>query len=172
MKRLKELCFDYITRPCRSNDGILWIDCPLFCLPFKIYDKVETNTYWYCTCKPFICQKYCHNIDHQRVAKCYNCNINGDCSKLDGHWQHCIRYDCDAWAIRDNLAEICGQLMQDKDNIYNICYTLNKLFTLLFCYWGFGKPDKENYNPYFDQLNVSLPAFVTCRCTWEIHLKK
>ena len=44
MRKLKELCFDYITRPCRSDDGILCIDCPLFCLPFKIYDKVETNT--------------------------------------------------------------------------------------------------------------------------------
>ena len=77
------------------------------------------------------------------MGKCYNCIINGDCSKLDGHWQNCISYDCDACAFRDNLVEICGQLMQDMDNIYNIYYTLNKFFTLLFCYWGFEKPDKE-----------------------------
>ena len=131
MKKLKELCFDYITRPIRSDNGILWFDCPLFCLPFKIYDKVEANAHWYCTCKPFLCQKYHHNIDHLRVAKCYNSNIDGGCSKLDGH---CISHDCDACAFRDNLADICGQLMQDKDNIYNIYYKLNKFFTLLFCY--------------------------------------
>ena len=57
------------------------------------------------------------------MAKCCNCNIDEDRSKLDGHWQHCISYDCDACAFKDNLAEICGQLMQDKDNIYNIYYT-------------------------------------------------
>ena len=102
----------------------------------------------------------------------YNCNINGDCSKLDGQWQHCIRYDCDACAIRDNLAEIFGQLMEDNDNIDNVYYTLKKLFTLPFCYWRFGQPDKEKYNPYFDHLNLSLSAFAACRCTWEIYLKK
>ena len=58
--------------------------------------------------------------------------------------------------------------MQDKDNVYNIYYTLNKFFTLLFCYWGFGQPDKENYYPYFNHLNFSLPAFATCRCTWDV----
>ena len=57
------------------------------------------------------------------MAKCCNCNIDEDRSKLDGHWQHCISYDCDACPFKDNLAEICGQLMQDKDNIYNIYYT-------------------------------------------------
>ena len=45
------------------------------------------------------------------MGKCYNCIINGDCSKLDGHWQNCISYDCDACAFKDNLVEICGQLM-------------------------------------------------------------
>ena len=43
--------------------------------------------------EPFLCQKYCHNIDHRQVGKCYNCNIDGDCLKLDGHWQNCISYD-------------------------------------------------------------------------------
>ena len=75
-----------------------------------------------------------------------------DCWKLDGHWQHCISYGCDACTCRDNLAEICGQLMQDKDNIYSIYYTLSKFFTLLFCYWGFRQPDKKNYDPYFEPL--------------------
>ena len=51
--------------------------------------------------------------------------------------------DCNACAFRYSLVEICGQLMQDMDNIYNIYYTLNKFFTLLFCYWGFEQPDKE-----------------------------
>ena len=84
------------------------------------------------------------------MAKCYTCNTDVDCWKLDGHWQHCISYGCDACTCRDNLAEICGQLMQDKDNIYSIYYTLSKFFTLLFCYWGFRQPDKKNYDPYFE----------------------
>ena len=33
---------------------------------------------------------------------------------------------------------------------FKIIYTLNKFFTLLHCYWGFGQPDKKNYDPFYD----------------------
>ena len=40
------------------EDLTFWSECSLFCLPFKIYDHVETNTFYYCTCEPFYVKKY------------------------------------------------------------------------------------------------------------------
>lgn len=91
-----------------------------------------------------MCVKYCHNPEHQRLPSCYNCAIDGDSSKLDGHWPHCILYNCDACNFRDNLAEICEKLRENPENINNIYYTINKLFTLQQCTWGLGQPDKKN----------------------------
>ena len=91
-----------------------------------------------------MCVKYCHNPEHQRLLSCYNCAIDGDSSKLDGHWQHCILYNCDACNFRDNLAEICEKLRENPENINNIYYAINKLFTLQQCTWGLGQPDKKN----------------------------
>ena len=113
----------------------IWSECFLFCLPLKIYDCVETNAYYYCTCEPFLCEKYSHNPDHERVPNCYNCKISGDCSGLNRYWQHCILYNCDECAFRDNLAEICTELGKGKDNIHIISYTLNK-FSLFFIVIG------------------------------------
>ena len=99
-------CFDYITRPCSRKDITFWKEYSLFCLPFKIYDHVEKNTFQYCTCEPFLYKKYCYDPNHQRIPNCCNCKIDGDCSRLPGH--------CDACAFRHNLAEICGQLTEKK----------------------------------------------------------
>ena len=114
------------------------------CLPFKIYERIEINTHYYCTCEPFLCEKYCNDPDHQILLNCYNFKIDADCAGLDGHWQHCILYNCDACSFRDNLSEIVRKLTKRKNNINNIYYTLNKFFILLHCYWGFGQSDKEN----------------------------
>ena len=64
----------------------------------------------------FLCEKYSLIPDQERAPNCYNCKIGGDCSGLNGHWQHCILYNCDACAFRDNLGEICSELLA-KDNI-------------------------------------------------------
>ena len=56
-----------------------------------------------------------------------------------------------------------------KDDIDNIYYTLNTFFVLLHCYHGFGQPDKEKYDPYYDHLNFNLPAFAIWRCTQDIY---
>ena len=87
-------------------------------LTFKNLQKISLNTY--CTWEPFSCVKCCHDPEHQRLPSCYNCAIGGDCSKLDGHWQHSILYNCDACAFRDNLAEICEKLRENPENINNI----------------------------------------------------
>lgn len=93
------------------------------------------------------------------------------CTGLPEHWQHCILYNCDTCAFRHNLEEICGRLTEKKRhyNIDNIYYTLNKFFVLHHCYWGFGQPDREKYDPYYDHLNLNLPAFAICRYTWNIY---
>ena len=147
---LKKVCFDDVTRPCSSEDLAFWSECSLFCLPFKIYDCVEINTHYYCTCEPFLCEKYFYEPDNEQIPNCCNCKINGDYTGLSGHWQYCILYDCSACGYRDNLAEICSQLTKEKNGTHNIYYTLNKFFTLLYCYWGFGQPDREKYDAYYD----------------------
>ena len=90
-------------------------------------------------------------------------------AKLVEIGQHCILYNCDACAFRDNLAEICSELAKRKYNIHIIYYTLNKFFTLLYCYWGFGQLDREKYNKCYDHLNFNLPGFAICTCTWDIY---
>ena len=106
------------------------------------------------------CEKYCHNLDHERVPNCYNCKIDGDCSGLNRHWQHCILYNCDACAIRDNLVEIFSELTRGKDNIHIIYYTLNKFFALLYCYWDFGQPDRKKHDEYYDHLNLIIDHLI------------
>ena len=60
------------------------------------------------------------------------------------HNKYCIVYDCDACAIQDNLEEMCEKLKDiGVDKVLEIYYTLNKFFTLLHCYWGFGQPYKK-----------------------------
>ena len=101
------------------------------------------------------------------MPNCYNCKIV-DFSGLNGHWQHCILYNCSACAFRDNLAEISSELAKGKDNIHIIYYTLNNFFTLLYCYWGFGQPVRDEYDKYYDHLNFNLPGFAICRYTLDI----
>lgn len=154
--RLKK-CFDYITRPCSRKDITFWKEYSLFCLPFKIYDHVEKNTFQYCTCEPFLYKKYCYDPNHQRIPNCCNCKIDGDCSRLPGH--------CDACAFRHNLVEIWGQLTEKKTILTKFAkHRIIFLFSFIVP-GGFGQPHKEKYSPYHDRLNFNLSAFAVCRCT-------
>ena len=135
----------------------------------KFLTKLLKIRFYYYTCEPFLCEKYCYNPDHEKPPNSSNCKISGDCTGLNEHWQHCILYNCDACAFRDNLAEICSELAKRKYNIHIIYYTLNKFFTLLYCYWGFGQLDREKYNKCYDHLNFNLPGFAICTCTWDIY---
>ena len=101
VKSLQKICLDYITRPCS------WIECPLFCLPFKIYGHVKVNTFYYCICELFICKKTCVDPDCERVSFCYNCKIK-ECN-------HCIVYYCDACAFEDNINRICQKLIKNEN---------------------------------------------------------
>ena len=71
--------------------------------------------------------------------------------------------------FRENLEEICDELNNKPKDIDNIFYSLNKFFTLLHRYWGFGQPDKEKYHQLYNHLNFSLPGVMICRCTWGIN---
>ena len=57
VKSLQKICLDYVSRPCKEEEYASWIECPLFCLPFKIYEHVKAKTFYYCICEPFICKK-------------------------------------------------------------------------------------------------------------------
>ena len=35
---------------------------------------------------------------------------------------------------------------------------IKQFFFLLHCYWGFGQPDKEKFDQFYDHLNFSLPG--------------
>ena len=76
----------------------------------KFLTKLLKIRFYYYTCEPFLCEKYCFNPDHEKAPNCSNCKISGDCTGLNEHWQHCILYNCDASAFRDNLGEICSEL--------------------------------------------------------------
>ena len=57
VKSFQKICLDYITRFCSKEEYTSWIECPLFCLPFKIYEHVKVNTFYYCISELFICKK-------------------------------------------------------------------------------------------------------------------
>ena len=38
---LKQICFNYITRPYSSENLTFWSKWSLFCLPFKMYNHVK-----------------------------------------------------------------------------------------------------------------------------------
>ena len=57
VKSLQKICLDYITRPCSKEEYTSWMECPLFCLPFKFHERVKVNTFYSSICEPFICKK-------------------------------------------------------------------------------------------------------------------
>ena len=77
--------FQLCNQTCGNENLCFWRECSLFCSSFDIYDHVETNTFYYCKCEPFLCQKYYSNPKHERLPQCYNCKISGDCRGLSGH---------------------------------------------------------------------------------------
>ena len=100
-----------------------------------------------CTCEPFKCERFCFNADHEKMPY-----------KVGEEWDHCITFDCDGCAFRNNISQISGELLQNPDHIRQIYYSINKLFVLLYAYVGFGKG--KNYS------NFLLPHGGSCRCNW------
>ena len=162
-KSLKEICFGYIKKPCSKNEIYNWTECSLFCLPFKIYGQIKANKFYYCTCIPFLCEEKCPDPHDERILYCYKWEIKGNPSGLKGHNQHCIIYNCDTYGFEDNIKQIWKELNENEDKVLKIYYTLNKFFTLLFCYKEFGQPNKEKYDPAYDFLNFKLPGVAFCK---------
>ena len=129
---------------------VKWNEASLFCLAFKIKEKFFTHCfYWFtCSCEPFNCKRYCCNVDHEKIP--YHVNKE---------WDYCIIFDCDGCAFRDNISKISGELLQNRDDIGQIYYSINKLFVLLHSYVGFGR-----IKNYFDFL---LPIEGSCYSNWD-----
>ena len=102
-KSLKEICLDYIKKPCSKEEIYNWTECYLFCWPFKIYDQIKPNKFYYCTYELFLCKEKCPDPDHERILYCYKWEIKGNCSRLKGHNQHCMIYNCYACLFEDNI---------------------------------------------------------------------
>ena len=122
----------------------------LFCLAFKIKMRLFTDCFYWlmCTCKPFKCERFCFNVDHEKIPY-----------KAGEEWDHCITFDCDRCAFTDDISQISGELLQNSDNMHQIYYSINKLFVLWHAYVGFGKGN--NY------LNFLLPCEGSCHCNWD-----
>ena len=76
---------------------IKWNEASLFCLAFKIKEKLFTYcVYWFmCSCEPFNCKRNCCNVDHKKIPY-----------QVNKEWDYCIIFDCDGYAFRDNISKI------------------------------------------------------------------
>ena len=63
---LKKIYLNYIKKPWSKEENYSWVECSLFCLPFKICQQNKTATFYFCTCEPFLCKEKC--IEYLTVA--------------------------------------------------------------------------------------------------------
>ena len=113
----KEIWLNYIKKPCSKEKNSSWQQRSLCCLPFKIYDWIQTRTNFFCSCEPFLCKEKCLDSEHLRIPYCFNCVISGNCTNIKGDIQHCKVFDCNACAFEDNLDEICTELSKNSRTI-------------------------------------------------------
>ena len=75
--------YDEITDRVLDNK---WRETSLFCLTFKIKEKLFTECFYWlmCTCELFKCERFCLNVDHEKIPY-----------KVGKEWDHCITFDCD-----------------------------------------------------------------------------
>ena len=155
---LLKITFDCITKHCKmkldeeTNEllDIKWNEAFLFCLAFKIKEKLFTDClYWsMCSCEPFKSKRYCCNVDHGKIPY-----------QVNKEWDYCITFGCDGCVFRDNISKISGELSQNPGNIEQLYYSINKLFVLFHSYVGFG--GKKNYFSFL------LPIEGSCNCNWD-----
>ena len=76
---LLKITLDFITKKCKNEKDektnqlldIKWHEVSLFCLAFKIKEKLFTKCFWWslCICEPFKCERFCMNTEnHQQVS--------------------------------------------------------------------------------------------------------
>ena len=114
---LKEIWLNYVKKPCNKEKISSWQQRSLYCLPFKIYDWIQTRTNFFCSREPFLCKEKCLDSEHLRIPYCFNCVISGNCTNIKGDTQHCKVFDCNACAFEDNLDEICTELSKNSRTI-------------------------------------------------------
>ena len=64
METLQELCKKLIYKKCHFksvNCGSNWLDCGFICFPFRLYQELMANLFWYCTCKRRVFHVTYHN---------------------------------------------------------------------------------------------------------------
>ena len=116
--------------------------------------------------------KNCHETDHQRLPNCCNCKIEGDCTGLDGHWQHCLLYNCEAHSFRDNLSEIIGKLTKKTKRYQQYLLHMKQIFYSASLLLGFWSARQGKIRSILWSFKSSLPGLLICRCTWEVYWKQ
>ena len=80
MTTLKELCEKIIYKKSyfkSVNCGWNWLDCGFRCIPFRFYQDLVANTFWYCRCKTrtfFITRENGKSYNHiTNPENCFYC---------------------------------------------------------------------------------------------------
>ena len=75
MKTLKKLCENIVYKKCNYDikQELNWLNCGFRCIPFKIYQELMANEYWFCTCKKRIFHITQKNKTYTAVGRAQNC---------------------------------------------------------------------------------------------------
>ena len=119
IKSLLTITFEYMTKQCKISyncleakiEDIRWNEASLFCLAFKIKEKLYTDCFYWsiCTCEPFQCKRFYFDPDHGKIP--YFANKNSD---------HSITFSCNGCAFRDHICKMSSELLHNPDDIFKI----------------------------------------------------
>ena len=53
VKSLLNMCLEIVQKPCafETDLDLYWLNCGLWCIPFKFYNKLVADEFAYCVCK-------------------------------------------------------------------------------------------------------------------------
>ena len=151
MKSLKKLCEDIVYKKCNwdTNYNLKWLNCGLRCIPFKLYQELIANEYWFCTCKSrifTITRKDKPNYYYQISIRSQNCF-------------HC-------WFIF--LVEIKIKIIYKKrNNLVHSASLLIDFFNLINKFkYIYQRPNYQNIveTNYYETFNSYLNENLGCLC--------
>ena len=150
MKTLKELCEKIIYQKCyfeSVNSGWNWLDCGFRCIPFRFYQELVANTFWYCECKKrtfFITKQ--NTKPYTYISEPENCF-------------HC-------WFTF--LIEIKIKIVfKKRDNLVHLASSLIEFFKLINKFkYIYVQPNYEEINHFdnYESFNYYLNPNLGCLC--------
>ena len=146
MESLQELCKKIVCKKYKFeliNSGCNWLDCGFACIPFRLYQELMANLFWYCRCKRRIFyittetnKKYNHISDPENCFYCWFTFLIKIKVKL-------------IYKKKDNLVHLTSALIEFFE-------LLNK-FKYIYIQPNYEKIDYfENYETFSYYLNPNL----------------